>query len=224
MPTAERPAARRRSASTRSRTTSRIRRISARFPGASPTGSPTAASSSTASNITLDRKPGEKHTLHGGPNGFGKRIWTLGAYDASSVSLTLESPDGDAGFPGALDGDLRLSHARARDAQGRTLGDDRQADGRQPHPARLFQSRRLAGHPRPRGDARSPTSTRRPTPNSSRPAKSARSPGRPTTSARRARCAIASGTTYDTNFVAARALGRRRARADRAACARRATD
>ena len=29
----------------------------------------------------LDRKPGQKHTLHGGPNGFGHRIWKLGAYD-----------------------------------------------------------------------------------------------------------------------------------------------
>ena len=50
----------------------------------------------------LDRKPGDKHTLHGGPHGFGKRIWKLGAYDASSVTLMLESPDGDAGFPGAV--------------------------------------------------------------------------------------------------------------------------
>lgn len=51
---------------------------------------------------TLDRKPGEKHTLHGGPHGFGKRIWVLAGHDESSVALTLESPDGDAGFPGAL--------------------------------------------------------------------------------------------------------------------------
>jgi aldose 1-epimerase len=50
----------------------------------------------------LDRKPGDKHTLHGGPHGFGHRVWKLGAYDDSSVELTLESPDGDAGFPGAL--------------------------------------------------------------------------------------------------------------------------
>ena len=50
----------------------------------------------------LARKPGEKHALHGGPNGFGKRLWTLGAHDAASASLTLESPDGEAGFPGAL--------------------------------------------------------------------------------------------------------------------------
>jgi aldose 1-epimerase len=50
----------------------------------------------------LARGPGEKHTLHGGPNGFGRKLWRLGSHDASSVTLTLESPDGDAGFPGAL--------------------------------------------------------------------------------------------------------------------------
>jgi aldose 1-epimerase len=50
----------------------------------------------------LERRPGQKHTLHGGPHGFGHKIWKLGAYDESSVELTLESPDGDAGFPGAL--------------------------------------------------------------------------------------------------------------------------
>jgi aldose 1-epimerase len=50
----------------------------------------------------LERAPGEKHTLHGGPNGFGRKIWKLGGHDASSATLVLESPDGDAGFPGAL--------------------------------------------------------------------------------------------------------------------------
>jgi aldose 1-epimerase len=50
----------------------------------------------------LERKPGQKHTLHGGPHGFGHRVWKLGAYDTSSVELILESPDGDAGFPGAM--------------------------------------------------------------------------------------------------------------------------
>jgi aldose 1-epimerase len=50
----------------------------------------------------LNRKPGENHTLHGGPNGFGRRLWTLATHDARSVSLSLQSPDGDAGFPGAL--------------------------------------------------------------------------------------------------------------------------
>ena len=50
----------------------------------------------------LDHKPGEKHTLHGGPKGFGHRHWTIVGSDSSSVSLTLASADGDAGFPGAL--------------------------------------------------------------------------------------------------------------------------
>jgi len=50
----------------------------------------------------LDRKPGQKHMLHGGTKAFGQRLWKLGAYDGSSVSLTLDSPDGEAGFPGAL--------------------------------------------------------------------------------------------------------------------------
>src|SRR5579863_370104 len=50
----------------------------------------------------LDTKPGEKHTLHGGPRGFGRRVWQLGNHDASSMTLTLQSPDGDSGFPGNL--------------------------------------------------------------------------------------------------------------------------
>jgi aldose 1-epimerase len=54
-------------------------------------------------DYTLDRKPGDKHTLHGGPHGFGKRPWRLAGHDASSVTLTLQSPNGDGGFPGALD-------------------------------------------------------------------------------------------------------------------------
>jgi aldose 1-epimerase len=42
------------------------------------------------------------HTLHGGPDGFDKRTWTLvEAGDAHAV-LGLESPDGDQGFPGLV--------------------------------------------------------------------------------------------------------------------------
>ena len=50
----------------------------------------------------VERGPGEKHALHGGPNGFSRKIWKLGSHDASSATLVLESPDGDSGFPGAL--------------------------------------------------------------------------------------------------------------------------
>lgn len=44
-----------------------------------------------------------KHTLHGGAKGFGKRVWSVADSGADFVTLTLHSPDGDMGFPGALD-------------------------------------------------------------------------------------------------------------------------
>jgi len=51
---------------------------------------------------SIARKEGERHALHGGPHGFGRRVWKLGPVDASSATLELESADGDQGFPGAL--------------------------------------------------------------------------------------------------------------------------
>jgi aldose 1-epimerase len=48
------------------------------------------------------------HTLHGGPEGFHRKVWQARAASAGgdggvSLVLTLHSPDGDMGFPGALD-------------------------------------------------------------------------------------------------------------------------
>ncbi|MFD4694393.1 aldose epimerase family protein [Streptomyces sp. NPDC058463] len=46
------------------------------------------------------------HALHGGPEGFHTKVWdaTADATEHSvSLRLTLHSPDGDMGFPGALD-------------------------------------------------------------------------------------------------------------------------
>jgi aldose 1-epimerase len=43
-----------------------------------------------------------KHHLHGGRNGFGKRLWTILKTSGSSVTLGLISPDGDEGYPGTL--------------------------------------------------------------------------------------------------------------------------
>ncbi|ROQ63327.1 aldose 1-epimerase [Streptomyces sp. 840.1] len=46
------------------------------------------------------------HALHGGPGGFHTRVWQADgeATDvAARLRLTLHSPDGDMGFPGALD-------------------------------------------------------------------------------------------------------------------------
>ncbi len=58
--------------------------------------------------------------LHGGPEGFDKRVWTVTEVDASHVVLDLVSPDGDQGFPGELavtitytvaPGELRIGYA-----------------------------------------------------------------------------------------------------------------
>ena len=42
------------------------------------------------------------NTLHGGKAAFSKKFWTLAERSEVSASWTLESPDGDQGFPGAL--------------------------------------------------------------------------------------------------------------------------
>lgn len=44
----------------------------------------------------------QQHQLHGGPEGFDKRRWQVVHQDESSARLTLQSPDGDQGFPGNL--------------------------------------------------------------------------------------------------------------------------
>ncbi|MFD7446357.1 aldose epimerase family protein [Streptomyces sp. NPDC059909] len=46
------------------------------------------------------------HALHGGPEGFDTKVWQATSAadgDSTAVRLTLHSPDGDMGFPGALD-------------------------------------------------------------------------------------------------------------------------
>ncbi|HWD59112.1 MAG TPA: aldose epimerase family protein [Stellaceae bacterium] len=40
------------------------------------------------------------NTLHGGARGFNKRYWTVAEAGKSQIRLTLDSPDGDQGFPG----------------------------------------------------------------------------------------------------------------------------
>ncbi|HMS93629.1 MAG TPA: aldose epimerase family protein [Tabrizicola sp.] len=54
--------------------------------------------------IRLDRNHGA-HTLHGGSEGFDRKIWEVESQSSEQVNLTLVSPDGDMGFPG----DLRVS-------------------------------------------------------------------------------------------------------------------
>jgi aldose 1-epimerase len=49
---------------------------------------------------------GRNH-LHGGFLGFGRRAWRLVDNDASSVTLAIDSPDGEEGYPGAVTAHVR---------------------------------------------------------------------------------------------------------------------
>ena len=40
--------------------------------------------------------------LHGGPDGFDRRVWSVERHDDTSVEMALTSPDGDQGFPGEV--------------------------------------------------------------------------------------------------------------------------
>jgi aldose 1-epimerase len=53
-----------------------------------------------------------RHTIHGGPEGFHRRVWTLRARTEDTVGLELVSPDGDQGFPGELTALAEFSLAR----------------------------------------------------------------------------------------------------------------
>jgi aldose 1-epimerase len=43
------------------------------------------------------------HCLHGGPKGFHNAMWDAKQIDGHTLELTIESPDGYAGFPGNVD-------------------------------------------------------------------------------------------------------------------------
>lgn len=61
--------------------------------------------------FTLDGKTYElpinetnnNNQLHGGKKGFGELVWDVEAVSENSIQLSLHSPDGDMGYPGALD-------------------------------------------------------------------------------------------------------------------------
>ncbi len=47
--------------------------------------------------------------LHGGPEGFDRRTWRCTSHGPRALTLALHSPDGDQGYPGALDAQVRYS-------------------------------------------------------------------------------------------------------------------
>jgi aldose 1-epimerase len=68
---------------------------------ATPTASPKAVLNSTACSTPLLPSQGENQ-LHGGPEGFDKRRWQIVRQNDGEVLFSLDSPDGDQGFPGNL--------------------------------------------------------------------------------------------------------------------------
>ena len=64
----------------------------------------------------LARKPGEKHTLHGGPKGFNKRVWKLGEHGEYLRCADLGIARRRGRVSRQSHRRLRLSDGRARDA------------------------------------------------------------------------------------------------------------
>ena len=62
---------------------------------------------------TLAVNNGPNH-LHGGTVGFSHRVWTVEEADAERIVLTLDSPDGEEGYPGHLQ--VRVTYALEGDA------------------------------------------------------------------------------------------------------------
>ena len=65
--------------------------------------------------FTLDSKTyslpinnNENH-LHGGPEGFHNQVWEVKAFDQSSISMSYFSKDGEMGYPGNLDVQVKYS-------------------------------------------------------------------------------------------------------------------
>ncbi len=50
----------------------------------------------------LERNFRGRHHLHGGSDSFGTRPWTIDTVSEASVTLGLDSPDGEGGYPGAI--------------------------------------------------------------------------------------------------------------------------
>ena len=51
-----------------------------------------------------ETSPAPRHcTLHGGTEGWDARVWKASEFDGKRLVLTHHSPDGDMGFPGAVD-------------------------------------------------------------------------------------------------------------------------
>ncbi|RPE03771.1 galactose-1-epimerase [Candidatus Pantoea deserta] len=85
----------------------------------------------TSQNRQLAANQGE-HQLHGGPQGFDKRRWQIVSQSDNAVVYRIDSPDGDQGYPGNLQAQVR--YALEDD---NTLSISYQAEVDQPCPVNL---------------------------------------------------------------------------------------
>lgn len=60
-------------------------------------------------DVILIPNEGDATQLHGGPTGFGKRVWTIADLGRDHATLTLVSEAGDQGFPGCVNATCRYS-------------------------------------------------------------------------------------------------------------------
>lgn len=58
--------------------------------------------------LSVNEKARNAH-LHGGFNGFGHRAWRLAAQDERSVTLRISAADGEEGYPGNLEAEVRYT-------------------------------------------------------------------------------------------------------------------
>jgi len=54
----------------------------------------------------LETNPASPHQLHGGPQGFHSRVWTVHQVSGTEARFSLHSPEGDQGYPGDLQLDV----------------------------------------------------------------------------------------------------------------------
>ncbi|MCE1237828.1 MAG: galactose mutarotase [Hyphomicrobiales bacterium] len=60
-------------------------------------------------DVALLPNEGGRNTLHGGPIGFGRRLWRIEEASETMVDLALTSPDGEEGWPGRVEARCRYA-------------------------------------------------------------------------------------------------------------------
>ena len=93
------------------------------------------------------------NSLHGGTDGFDRRVWAVSDATGSSMTLTLTSPDGDQGYPGTLTASVTYT------LTGEVLDDDACEEILEPYRGHRFRVQSLLGMVGSRRPRRAPRMT-----------------------------------------------------------------